>query len=195
VLPDEPSPASLDQLLALDRRSRALARIRPSAPAEPVADGDRGDTEPVAGWGDRPPEVHLRCAPAWRRAAAWAVDAALLLAAAAPPIAVAARALPPGAHPIEALVPQAAALLGLLAFAYSALAHSLTGTTAGKRLLGLRVAGPDGGIPGPGRSAARALLAVLGVAALGVGLLAALFTRSGRGLHDAVADTVVVCAP
>ena len=79
---------------------------------------------------------------------------------------------------------------------YQILAHALAGATLGKRLLGLRVVGPDGRRPGLGRSAdpgrrwrpSRSSL-------LGLGVLLALFTRSGRALHDLLARTWVVEAP
>ena len=54
--------------------------------------------------------------------------------------------------------------------------------------------GPTGGRPSPGRAAARSGLALLSAAALGAGILLALFTRSGRGAHDVGAGTWVVLA-
>jgi uncharacterized RDD family membrane protein YckC len=77
---------------------------------------------------------------------------------------------------------------------YATLAHALAGATLGKRLLGLAVVGPDGRRPSLGRSAARAGLAILSATLLGLGLLLALFTRSGRALHDLAARTWVVDA-
>src|SRR3990172_7728496 len=79
-------------------------------------------------------------------------------------------------------LPSAAGFAALLGFAYGSLGHALMGATIGKRLLGLQVVGPDGVFPGLARSAARSGLAVLGTAGLGVGVLMALFTRSGRCL-------------
>ena len=122
------------------------------------------------------------------------MDTVLLAAAAVPPLFLAGQGLPARVH-LEALAPSAAGFLALLGFAYVALGHALMGATLGKRLLGLRVVGPDGAMPGLGRSAARAALAVLGTAALGLGVLLALFTRRGHSLHDLVADTIVVRVP
>ena len=85
-------------------------------------------------------------------------------------------------------------VVGLASFTYQALAHWLLGATLGKRLLRLRVVGPDGQRPGPGRSALRAAAAVMGTTLLGAGPLLALFTQSGRALHDLVAGTAVVDA-
>jgi uncharacterized RDD family membrane protein YckC len=68
------------------------------------------------------------------------------------------------------------------------------GATPGMLVTGLRVVGPDGERPSPGRSAVRGALGLGAAAALGVGILIALFTRSGRGAHDLGAGTWVVLA-
>jgi uncharacterized RDD family membrane protein YckC len=129
--------------------------------------------------------VELRRAGSGRRALAWAVDGL--------PFGLAGAGLIVGLDASDpALAAQLAAVVGLSSFAYQALAHALVGATLGKRLLGLRVVGPDGRRPGPGRSALRAAVAVLGTTLLGAGPLLALFTRSGRALHDLVAGTAVV---
>jgi len=88
----------------------------------------------------------------------------------------------------------AAALL-LAHFSYATLAHALGGATLGKWLVRIRVVGPDGAPPSLTRSAVRSGLALLSLALLGLGLLLALFTRTGRALHDLVARTWVVEAP
>jgi uncharacterized RDD family membrane protein YckC len=136
-------------------------------------------------------EVHRRRAPPWRRAAAWVVDGALLgalLALLLLPVIGKADLVPPRR---DILVP-VILVVALLAFAYQWLGVTLTGATPGMRLLALRVVGPDGERPTPGRSAVRALLALLSAAFLGLGLLLALFTREGRGAHDLGAGTWVV---
>ncbi|HTP25732.1 MAG TPA: RDD family protein [Anaeromyxobacteraceae bacterium] len=125
-----------------------------------------------------------------RRAVAWGADAGVLSLVAAPPLLFAVRA----ADAAGALLP-CGAFVGLLAFTYGALSHGIMGATFGERFLGLQVTDPSGGPPGLSRSAARAAMAVLGTAAFGLGPLAALFTRSRRGLHDLVARTIVVRAP
>jgi len=78
---------------------------------------------------------------------------------------------------------------------YATLGGALGGATPGKRLLGLRVVARDGRPPSWGRSLARALLALASAAFLGLGFLLALFTRSGRALHDLLAGTWVVATP
>jgi resuscitation-promoting factor RpfA len=133
------------------------------------------------------PIIELRRARAWKRAAAWALDGA--------PFAGLAWWIAswPGAD-LALLVPALTAL-ALAGFVYQLLCHWLLGATFGKLATGLRVVGPDGGRPGLGRSARRAAASVLGVMLFGIGPLVALFTRSGRGLHDFAAGTAVVEAP
>jgi uncharacterized RDD family membrane protein YckC len=151
-------------------------------------------------------EVHLERAPAWRRVAAWAVDLALLglfLALLLGPV-VSRSDLPLVAGLDElyealtrrrgVLLPAATVAL-VAAFAYQWLGLALMGATPGKRLLRLRVVGPDGRRPSPGRSALRAALTIPSLLVLGLGPLLALFTRSGRALHDFGARTYVVRVP
>lgn len=84
------------------------------------------------------------------------------------------------------------AFVALASAVYSALSVALMGATLGKRVLGLEVVGNDGRRPSPRRAVARAALTLLSFALLGLGCLLALFTRSGRALHDLLAGTVVV---
>lgn len=150
-------------------------------------------------------EVHRTRAAPWRRAAAWAVDLSLLgtavglvlfpvmrrsdLPADASPDAIAAALTRGGSALVPALL-----LAAAMAFTYQWLGTALAGATPGKWLAGLRVVGPDGARPTPGRTAVRTLLAIPSFALLGLGALLALFTRSGRGLHDLLARTWVVRA-
>ncbi len=131
--------------------------------------------------------IELRRAPTSRRVLAWLVDGLPFFAAAVLLV------LSLGARDPR-LIAQLLVVVGLASFTYQALAHWLAGATLGKQLLHLRVVGPDGERPGPGRSALRAGVAVAGVALLGAGPLLALFTRSGRALHDLAAATAVVDA-
>jgi uncharacterized RDD family membrane protein YckC len=136
---------------------------------------------------DERPVIELRRAPARKRAAAWALDGT--------PFALLAGWLVGwlGADP-SLLIPALTAV-ALAGFTYQLLCHWLLGATFGKLAAGLRVVGPDGARPGLGRSAGRAGAALIGVLMLGIGPLLALFTRSGRGLHDFAAGTAVVEAP
>ncbi len=135
-------------------------------------------------------EVHRVRAPAWRRVAAWAIDAVLLGAV------LAAMLLPVlgqgGLASARDVAVPAILVVALVAFVYQWLGIALTGGTPGKLVTGLRVVGPDGKRPSPGRSAVRAALALPAAALLGLGILLALFTRSGRGAHDLGAGTWVV---
>jgi uncharacterized RDD family membrane protein YckC len=154
-------------------------------------------------------EVHLRRPATWRRAAAWAIDAGpfvggvVYLGTSLLSTATAGLPAPPvgldGLLDLLAresdIVLSLAALLALSLAVYATLSHALAGATLGKWMLGLRVVGPDGTRPSLARSAARAALAGASAALLGLGFLLALFTRSGRSLHDLIARTWVVEAP
>jgi uncharacterized RDD family membrane protein YckC len=179
--PVEPTPAA--------RRvpSHPPPRPRPRPAPTPVPDFEVDlDVGPV--------EVRRTRAPAWRRASSWLVDGALLagllslllVPSVGPSIGAAGLAQARDLLVIVLLV------VALVAFAYQWLGVALMGATPGLRVAGLRVVGPDGSRPSPGRAAARGLLGVLAAAALGLGLLVALFTRSGRGAHDVLAGTWVV---
>ena len=184
-LPAEGPARPLDLPLDLDRRGpEAPGRLSPAS-AEDLSSGGSAPLLAVP-----PPGAGLehRRAASLPRVLAWLVDGL--------PFALAAAGLVWGlSATAPALVAQLLAVVALASFAYQTLAHALLGATLGKRLLHLRVVGPDGQRPGPGRSAWRAAAALLGVALLGVGPLLALFTLSGRGLHDLVAGTTVVVAP
>lgn len=144
----------------------------------------------------------MRRAEPWRRAAAWAIDA-LPFAAAGVALSRAlvrlAGAGAPGDLDLldfvarERVIVLSVAAVAVVALAvYTTLAHALAGATLGKRLVRLRVVGPDGERPGLARSATRSALAVVSAAALGLGFLLALFTAKGRALHDLLARTWVV---
>jgi uncharacterized RDD family membrane protein YckC len=153
-------------------------------------------------------EIHVRRAAPWRRAAAWAVDlvpfatacAALTswLARQAAAVRVSSAGME-GALDLlareQVVASSIAGALFLALFSYATLAHALGGATLGKWLLHLKVVGPDGARPSLGRSAVRSALAGFSFALLGLGFLLALFTRSGRALHDLLARTWVVEAP
>jgi uncharacterized RDD family membrane protein YckC len=69
----------------------------------------------------------------------------------------------------------------------------LTGFTAGKWAAGLRILRDDGTDIGIGRAFLRHLVGYpLSLLTLGLGFLAAAFTVRGRGLHDLIANTIVV---
>jgi uncharacterized RDD family membrane protein YckC len=154
-------------------------------------------------------EGHVERAEGWRRAVAWAVDAAPFVAAGGALVRSLVHEAAAGASPAGAGIDGvldllarerviALSVLGATAVAlsvYATLSHALAGATLGKRLLRLRVIGPDGARPSPARSAVRSGAAVASAALLGLGFVVALFTRSGRALHDLIARTWVVKAP
>jgi uncharacterized RDD family membrane protein YckC len=153
-------------------------------------------------------EIHLRRPPTWRRAGAWAIDALPLAAATVAlgrSLVASARAGLPAPVGVDGFLDlvvkeslifgSLAALLAVVLYVYTALAHGLAGATLGKWILGLRVVGPAGARPTLARSAARSALALLSMALLGSGFLLALFTASGRSLHDLLARTWVVESP
>ena len=75
---------------------------------------------------------------------------------------------------------------------YATLLVGTFSTTVGKRALNLYVLRPDGSRVGYGRALARHFATALSVLLLGVGLLMIAFRSDKRGLHDLLADTVVV---
>ena len=69
----------------------------------------------------------------------------------------------------------------------------LTGLTVGKWATGLRILRGDGREIGIGRAFLRHFVGYpLSFLTLGLGFLATAFTLRGRGLHDLIADTIVV---
>jgi uncharacterized RDD family membrane protein YckC len=196
-----PSPAAPEPLAALSPVAVSEPRaVLPRVPAAPRAGLEL--PEPDIG----PLEIHLRRAPAGRRALAWAVDvlpfAAAVGALARSLLADAVALLPAPPTGLDGvldllareagIVVPLAALLVVALFVYTTLAHALAGATLGKWVARVRLAGPDGRRPSLSRSTARSALAVLSAGLLGLGFLAALFTRSGRALHDVGARTWVV---
>ncbi|MGC4000058.1 MAG: RDD family protein [Anaeromyxobacter sp.] len=151
-----------------------------------------------------PVEVHLHRASDWRRVLAWAIDGPPFVALFLWGTQVVLQRLAPSRDLAAWGYVEAAAahwgslvapILGAVAvlwLVYATLCHALAGATLGKGLLRVRVVGPGGRRPSLGRSAFRSALALMSVALLGLGVLLALFTRSGRGLHDLIARTWVV---
>ncbi len=154
-----------------------------------------------------PREVRVVRPETWRRPASWAVDAlpfvvgAVMLARSF----VRQAEIAGEAQGVEGFLDLVArewvivtsiTVAAVLALAvYATLAHALAGATLGKKLFGLRLVCADGARPSMGRSAARSALCILSAGLLGLGFLLALFTRSGRALHDFIARTWVVQAP
>lgn len=88
----------------------------------------------------------------------------------------------------------AAVVFFALALLYYFACEATTGQTIGKRALGLRVVGPDGGPAGAGRIAARTALRVIDIlpAFYLVGFISVLVTGTRRRLGDLAAGTDVI---
>jgi resuscitation-promoting factor RpfA len=207
--PARPVPGELGRLADLDNSQWDLGRAEPG-PGEPAFAAFAPPHAPataMAPFGDGLPdvdvevlEIRLRPAPAGRRLASWVIDGIpfLVLLGYGVNVAVGLPGIPEGPRlewSAGALALSIGAAVAILLFVYQTLAHALAGATLGKRLLGLRVVGPDGRRPSIARSAARALAGWVSLAFLGLGPLLALFTDSGRAVHDLLARTWVVRAP
>jgi resuscitation-promoting factor RpfA len=207
VAPPVPTPTPFPLPAPPPSLPAPLAGPVPEPAPPPVRSPSRPEPRPAA---DRPAagtaaEVHLRRAASWRRVVAWGVDLAVVMGIV---VLVLVPVLGRGDLPpdwsldavVEGLTRRGSVLLpavllaGVVGFAYEWLCTALAGATAGKWVTGLRVVGPDGRRPLPGRSAVRSLLVLPSVGLLGMGGLLALFTRSGRSAHDFLAGTWVVRA-
>ena len=72
------------------------------------------------------------------------------------------------------------------------IAFTATGQTLGKMVTGLRVVTAHDAVPGVGRATVRSLLSLVLALPAGLGLLPAVLSHDGRGLHDRLAGTRVV---
>ena len=72
------------------------------------------------------------------------------------------------------------------------IAFTATGQTLGKMVTGLRVVTAHDSLPGVGRATVRSLLSLVLALPAGLGLLPAVLSHDGRGLHDRLAGTRVV---
>jgi uncharacterized RDD family membrane protein YckC len=144
--------------------------------------------------GENQVEIAVPGAPPLERAASWAVDG--LLAGAFAWLLVAGGAQAEGlAAPDRSALPWLAALAALIHLAHATIGHALAGRTLGKWMLRLVLVARSGRRPGPGRCAARGVLALASAGLLGLGLLPALVGRRGRALHDLVLGTAVARLP
>lgn len=209
-MPREPKPD-----LALEPLPLPPTQVMPrAAPAPGPAPAWRPSPAPTSRRSDStvevdvgPVEIRLRRARSGKRVAAWVLDGVPFVVAFAAALRLALDSLQQPAPLdllgyVELAGREAQGITGpifagaLVLFAvYHTLAHGLGGATLGKRLVGIRVVRRDGRPPGLGRAALRAVLAVLSLALVGLGVLLALFTASGRAFHDLLARTWVVEAP
>ncbi len=92
----------------------------------------------------------------------------------------------------DPLVTGGVLFLASVAGVYFLVAHLLWSTTVGMRALGLSVVNSLGELPGLGACSARILGAGLSAAYFGLGFIWIAFDGRRQGLHDKIADTVVI---
>ncbi len=83
-------------------------------------------------------------------------------------------------------------LAGAVGFVYSSLFHSLSGSTPGERLFGVKLVDGTGKTPSMGICVLRSALSLVSAGTLFLGYWMALFTRRRRTLHDALTATYVI---
>jgi uncharacterized RDD family membrane protein YckC len=174
-------------------------------PAKPPADVVLEPPRPLA---RQAPVVHV--AGFWRRAAAAAIDLAIVLPCAMLVVLVVGKiagvSLP---HRIGLLdldmwidlvlatdpaLVMAATLLAAIGLVYLLVLHILLGRTLGMRLLKLRIVDLYGDPPSPARCVARCAGYLAGAATLFLGFLWMGFDSEKRGLQDWIAGTYVIRA-
>lgn len=80
---------------------------------------------------------------------------------------------------------------GIMWVYFAGMESSKLQATLGKKLLGMRVTGPDGGKISFGRATGRFFGKQLSALILGIGFLMVGFTQKKQGLHDMMANTVI----
>jgi uncharacterized RDD family membrane protein YckC len=143
-----------------------------------------------------PAPPHLQYQGLVTRGIAFAIDAFVInvvavFVAAAATLIVFALSLPDSLE--TALVAVGAWVFVLWSAAYFVTCWSSTGQTPGNRFMDIRVVrAKDGSLLGPGRSLRRLVALMLAALPLFLGFLPILFNKRRRGLHDWIANTVVV---
>jgi uncharacterized RDD family membrane protein YckC len=125
----------------------------------------------------------------WIRAVAAAVDFTLFALAHASFRAAARRWAP--VDDGWSVEPTVGVFVLLFTLAYTTVLHSVAGQTVGKLLVGVRVVGVQGELPGLGASLLRYVGYYASAATAGLGFLMAGLRRDKRALHDLVAGTRV----
>jgi len=174
--------------------SVARPRTRPVTPrAQPGLELEAPAVEPTPSGSAGLDDDRLEHAPGvWRRFAAAAIDAVLLLGVDLVIVYFTLRVC--HLTPAQINVLPAAPMLAFLAIVDGGYLWAFTaagGQTIGKMALGLRAVGRDGAALAPGRAVARAALSLVLAAPLGAGLAPALFGHGRRALHDWLAGTSV----
>jgi uncharacterized RDD family membrane protein YckC len=192
---EAPAAAPAGEILDLPLRAAESSRATDLSSKEREPALEPPGEEP---WPVPPPEGFDAPAPLERPASlserleAAAVDLVILGAVSVAVVYFAGRAARAELPALLAAWPYLVAFLAFLGLAYATAFTGLTGQTPGKMMMGLRVVDGAGGRPGPPRAALRVVLAVIGIAVLGLGGLAMLLDPARRALHDRLCRTRVV---
>lgn len=179
-------------------RLRAVPKVaRMPEPAlnfpEPAADAEA--VQPTPARRARPQVADERHEVGARRAAAAAIDHALLLAIDLAVLYFTLRMAGLGTGDVRLLPPAPLLMfLVLLKLAYFTAFTAVGGQTIGKMAMGIRVIADHGAIDSA-RAIRRALAGLLSLAPLGLGFLPAFFGSDRRTLHDRLTGTRVVGLP
>jgi uncharacterized RDD family membrane protein YckC len=185
-------------------KSRASAELLADVAAVASRSGVREEAEPTDeeepedAWAfelespEQAPRAVERPASLFERLQAAVIDLALLVGVWATVLYLTARAARVSVPELSSAWPFLLGYFVFLGLAYSAYFTGATGQTIGKIVTGLSVVDRQGRSPGVLRALWRALAAVVGVAALGAGLLPIFADPARRALHDRLAGTRVI---
>ncbi len=169
----------------------ARSRVGRPGPSWPGSGRAHAQTQREETAQPRPPGVRevagLEVASVWRRALGFLIDSVLLSTAI---LLFAALAGVDAASPTVGIQ-----VLGLLFRVGYSWVWNTIGWSPGKRVVGLRIVGEEGGPPGVERGFRRSVGALVSDLALGLGYLWALWDPRTQTWHDKMAGTYVVIAP
>ena len=174
-----------------------VREVAPSSPPAVQEDDIPSETEsPTWSFDLEPPQRHAapveRPAFVLERAEAVAVDLLILGAMSGTVAYFAARvAQVPPVGLISGVSYMLAFLVGI-GLLYATCFTGTTGQTPGKMLVGLRVVDTRGNPPGAGRALLRSILALLGLAFLGLGAVPIFLDPARRAAHDRLVGTRVI---
>ena len=185
-------PATIAEATA----SRGLAGLAEALRMEALAERLGIQLQPTPAHSEEPSETSTGASPRpaelWRRALAWAVDGALVLAVGAFYLGLAHWVT--GGVSLQGLLLPALGLYVLVGAVYATVGSLMGGRTLGLRLAGIRLVDDRGQAPAPTVTLARALLGAVSAALLGLGFWVALVDRRGQTLHDKLTSTFIVQA-
>ena len=175
---------------------RPRARVTPAQASEPTLQLEPAETEPDVEKSDREDgrsRDGSSVAPSGRRVAAAVIDVMLLAAVDLVVVYLTLQLCGLTMADLAVLpIPPLTGFFLLLAGGYVVSFTVAGGQTIGKMALGIRVIGADGNAVRASVAMLRAAAYVVSVLPFGVGLVAGLFDRQRRALHDRLAETRVV---